>query len=101
MGEVSKNLEPFGGVWVAQLVKHWTLDFGSHHDPRMVGSSPKPSSALNAESEILSLPLPFPSSCSHMCSFSNKLIKSLNKKKNLHAFLSYRMFIIAMFMTIT
>ena len=26
--------------WVAQLVKHWTLDFGSGHDFRVMTSNP-------------------------------------------------------------
>ena len=28
------------GAWMAQSVKHWTLDFGSGHDLRVVESSP-------------------------------------------------------------
>ena len=33
------NDEPWG-TWVAQLVEHLTLDFGSGGDPRFVGSGP-------------------------------------------------------------
>ena len=36
-----------GDAWVAQLVKHPTLDFGSGHDPRVVGSSPALDSVLS------------------------------------------------------
>ena len=34
------EMQAFRGAWVAQSVKHLTLDFGSGHDPRVVGSSP-------------------------------------------------------------
>ena len=49
---------------MAQLVEFLTLDFGSGHDPRAVGSSPMSGSALSREpaedslSPSLSLPLP-------------------------------------------
>ena len=38
------------GTWVAQLVKCWTLGFGSGQYLRMVRSSPKLGSALTVES---------------------------------------------------
>ena len=38
-----------GSVWVAQLVEHPTLAFGSGHDPGMVGSSPAASATLSVE----------------------------------------------------
>ena len=46
--------------WVAQSVKHQTLDFGSGHDLRVVRSSPTSGSVLTAWSllGILSLPPP-------------------------------------------
>ena len=34
------NFLGWGGAWVAQLVKHPTLDFGSGHDLRVVRLSP-------------------------------------------------------------
>ena len=34
------------GAKVAQLVEHLALDFGSGHDPRVVGSSPTSGSIL-------------------------------------------------------
>ena len=37
------------GAWVAQSVEHLTLDFGSVHDPRVMGSSPKLGSVLSVE----------------------------------------------------
>ena len=37
------------GAWVAPLVECVTLDFGSGHDPRVVGSSPMSNSMLNVE----------------------------------------------------
>ena len=40
------------GTWVAYSVKHLTLDLGSGHDPRVVGSL-----GLHAKLQILSLPL--------------------------------------------
>ena len=47
------------GPWVAQLVEQLTLDFGSGHDPRVMGSSPMLDSALSMEParDILSLSL--------------------------------------------
>ena len=27
----------YGGAWVAQYIEHLTLDFGTGHDPRVVG----------------------------------------------------------------
>jgi len=49
---------------VAQSVKPARLDFGSGHDPRVMGPSPMSGSLLNAESTGDSLPLlpplPFP-----------------------------------------
>ena len=42
-----KNLR---GIWVVQSFEHLTLDFGSVHDPRVVGSSPVLGSALSVES---------------------------------------------------
>jgi len=38
-----------GGTRVAQSVEHLSLDFGSGHDPRVVGSSPTSGSALGVE----------------------------------------------------
>ena len=35
------------GTWVAQSVERPTLDFGSGHDPRVVGSSPASGSVLS------------------------------------------------------
>ena len=35
------------GVWVAQSVEHLTLDFGSGHDPRVMGLSPTSGSMLS------------------------------------------------------
>ena len=40
----------FQGAWVAQSVKHLTLDFSSGPDLRVVGSSPASDSVLNGES---------------------------------------------------
>ena len=37
---VFKQENYFGGTWVAQSVEHQTLDFGSDHDPKVVGWSP-------------------------------------------------------------
>ena len=37
------------GAWVAQSVECLTLDFGSGHDPRVLGSSPVSGSLLGAE----------------------------------------------------
>ena len=39
----SKNWD----AWMAQLVEHLTLDFGSGHDPRVMGSSPTLGSVLS------------------------------------------------------
>ena len=52
------------GAWVAQSVERQTLDFGSGHDPRVVGSSPMLGSSLNMDpawdSPSLSLSLSLP-----------------------------------------
>ena len=55
----------FGGAWVAQSVKHLTLDFGSGMILRFVGSSPcvmlcvdNVEPAWDSLSISLSLPLP-------------------------------------------
>ena len=37
------------GTWVAQLVKHLTLEYGSGHDPRVVGLSPASGNTLGME----------------------------------------------------
>ena len=60
-----------GGAWVAQSVKHLTLDFGSGHGLTFMRLSPASGFALTVRSllGILSLPLsvslPFPFSCMH------------------------------------
>ena len=43
------QLKIFRGAWVDQLIEHLTLDFGSDHDLRVVGSSPSSGSALSME----------------------------------------------------
>ena len=48
----------FGGTWVAQLIEHLALDFGSGHDPRVVGSSPVSGSALSVELALSPSPAP-------------------------------------------
>ena len=42
---------------MAQWVEHLTLDFGSDHDPRAAGSSPKSGAVPHNMLGILSLPL--------------------------------------------
>ena len=50
---MSQNVK---GAWVAHLVKHLTLDFGSGHDLRVVRPSPTSGSARGMELlKILSL----------------------------------------------
>ena len=46
--EFLKN-SPSWGTWLAQSVKHPTLDFGSGHDLRVMGLSPKLGSMLGKE----------------------------------------------------
>ena len=58
-----KALNNSWGTWVAQLVEHLTLDFGSGHDRSVVGSS---NPCLG-----FSLPPPLPS----LYSFCNQSIK--------------------------
>lgn len=45
-----KNILRMRGAWVAQLVKRPTLDFGSGHDPWVLGPSPTLSSMPSGES---------------------------------------------------
>ena len=73
-----KNYFTLWGTWVAQSVGQPTLDFGSGHDPRVMGSSPMSGSTLSMEPKILSLPLPLFFVLTHVLSPSLKL----NKKKN-------------------
>ena len=47
--ELNLMLKGSGGAWVAQSVECLTLDFGSGHDPRIQGSSPKSGPALSVE----------------------------------------------------
>lgn len=51
-----------GGTWMAQSVKHPTLNIGSGHDLTVVSSIPASGSALTAQGllGILSLPLSAP-----------------------------------------
>ena len=37
------------GTWMAQSIVHVTLDFGSGHDPRVVGPRSESGSALSVE----------------------------------------------------
>ena len=75
-----------GHAWMAQLVKHPTLDFGSGHDPRVLGSS----SASGSQWSVSLLGI-FSLSCS-LCSSSahslpprppptSKLKNKLKKKR--------------------
>ena len=69
------------GTWVVQLVEHPTLDSGSGHDPRVMGSSPMLGSTLSVQPAWDSLPLSlclFPLS---LLSLSLSLSLSLIKKK--------------------
>ena len=68
-----KNLNSWGSG-VAQLVKCPTLGFGSSHDPRVLGLSPRSGSALSREAASPSPSAPPPSRA-----FSLSL-KRVNKK---------------------
>ena len=48
------------GVWVAEVVKPLTFDFGSGHDLRVMRWSPRISSALSSNRESASPPLLLP-----------------------------------------
>ena len=63
------------GAWVAQLVKCLTVDFGSGHDPRVVGWSPVLGSVLGVDPawDSLSPSAPLTPACAHFLS------KILNK----------------------
>ena len=73
-------LKSIWGIWLAHLVKCLTLDFGSGHDLRVLGSSPVSGSLLGVEpaSNSLSLSL-YPFLALRMCSPSVSL--SLKEKK--------------------
>ena len=45
---------------MAQSVEHWTLDFGSGHDLRVMGSSPVSGTVLSVASAWGSVSLPLP-----------------------------------------
>ena len=71
------------GAWVAQSVEHWTPDFGSGHDARVVRLSPSLGSALSMELlKILSVSVSVSVSLSvcplpHLCAVS---LNENNKK---------------------
>ena len=70
------NLFSMRGAWLAQLVKHLTLDFGSGHDLSVVRYSSVPSSILSGESAEGSVsPSPFalPPTCVLMLACSHSL----------------------------
>ena len=72
--KLSLKLEPTGGTWVAQLVKHLTLGFGSSHDLRVVRSSLASDITVRRESALDALSLllyPSPP-LEHSLSFSQK-----------------------------
>ena len=78
------------GAWVAQSVKHLTLDFGSGHDLRVVRFSPELGSRLTPRwawslLKILSLPLllPLPPARVHTHSLSLKKKKESQSKTQL------------------
>ena len=60
------------GAWVAQSVKHLTLDLSSGHDLRVVRSSPGLGSVLSMEPAYDSLPLSAPLPLMHALSLSLK-----------------------------
>ena len=55
-----RNTKTSKDTWVAQLVERLTLDFGSGHGSRVMGSSPESGSVLSVEpaQDSLSHPLP-------------------------------------------
>ena len=63
---------------MAQLVECLTLDFGSGHDPRVMGSSPTLGSVLSVEpaSDSLSPPLPLSPDCAQALSLFLTLKKN-------------------------
>lgn len=69
-------------AWVAQLVKHPTLDFGSGHDLRVLRLSPVSGSALNGEPGWDSLS-PYAPPC--FLSLKKKKKKLMKWKMNTHS----------------
>ena len=65
---------------MAQLVKRPTLDFGSGHDPRAVGSSPASGSALTVRGLLGILSLPLSVSLSPARALSPSLSKQTHKQ---------------------
>ena len=58
-----------GGTWVTQPIERLTLDFGSGHDLRVMGSSPALDSSVSGEPAWDALPLPLPVPLPpHLCS---------------------------------
>ena len=76
---VKVKSEGSGDTWVAQSVEHRTLDFGSGHDPRVVGSSPHVLGSMLSMGACLRFSLFLCSSPLHSCSCSRSL--SLKEKK--------------------
>ena len=71
-----------GGAWVAQSVKSLTLDFGSDHDLRVVGSSPTWGWALSAKSASPSPPALSLSDINKLKLRKKSQTKALNNAQN-------------------
>ena len=72
----AEMLKHAGGAWAALSVKHPTLELGSGHDLRVLGSSPTLGSTFSMEPAWDSPhPLPLPTTC------ALKLKKKKKKKK--------------------
>ena len=69
-------------TWVAQSVKHLTLEFSSGHDLMVMGLSPASGCELTAQSLLGSLSLPLSLPLTHFCIRALSLTHSLSLKIN-------------------
>ena len=78
-----------GDAWVAQSVDCPTLDFGSGHDPRVMGSSPTWGSVLSMEPVCDSISLSLCLPPSHALSLSPSLSNKKEKNAMPHGSIPY------------
>ena len=72
------------GAWVAQLLEHLTLDFGSGHDFMVHETEPHIELCTDSvEPAWDSLSVPLPNLCLHSLSLSKKISKHLKNHKRI------------------
>ena len=71
------------GTWVAQLVKHLALDFGSGHDVTVHGIEPREGLCTDSVEPAWTVSLPVSLPLSHFCVlFPSLSLSRINQLKN-------------------